>query len=75
MHVSTNNVDDALKVRLDLGQIMKFTYHPLVKSNVDWFNVDIMSKTSALMHANVSWCEISHVEFIKEIASIGCLLK
>ncbi|CAK9193514.1 unnamed protein product [Sphagnum troendelagicum] len=27
------------------------------------------------MDGNVSWCEINHVEFIKEIASIGCLVK
>ncbi len=52
--MSTKDVDDILKVRLDLGQIMKFTYYPLARSNVDWFNVDIMSKTSALMHGNVS---------------------
>jgi len=73
--VSTKNVDDVLKVRLDLGQIMKFTYHLLVKSNVDWFDVDIMLKTNALMHGNVNWCGINHVKFIKEIASISCLLK
>ncbi len=35
LHVSIDNVDEILKVKLDLGQIMKFTYHPLVKSNVE----------------------------------------
>jgi hypothetical protein len=75
MHVSINNVDDVLKVMLDLGQIMKFTYYMPIKSNVDWFDVDIMSKTSTLMHGNSSLCGINHVEFIKEIVSIGCLLK
>ncbi len=75
LHVSTKDADDVLKVRLDLGQIMKFTYHLLVKSNVDWFGADIMLKTGALMHGNVNWCGISHVEFIKEVASIGCLVK
>jgi hypothetical protein len=34
-----------------------------------------MSKTGALMHGNVSWCGINHVEFIKEISGIGCLMK
>jgi hypothetical protein len=75
LHVSIDNVDDVLKVKLDLGQIMKFTYHLLVKSNVNWFDVDIISKMGAFMHGNVSWCGISHVEFIMEIASIGCLVK
>jgi hypothetical protein len=75
LHVLTDNVDDVLKVNLDLGQIMKFTYHSLIKISVDWFSVGIMLKTSALMHGNVSWCGINHVEFIKEIASIGCLMK
>jgi hypothetical protein len=73
--VSTKDVDDILKVKLDLGQIMKFTYYPLVRSNVNWFDADIMSKMGALMHGNVSWCGISHEEFIKEIASIGYLMK
>jgi hypothetical protein len=54
---------------------MKFTYHPLVKSSIDWFNVGITSKIGAFMHGNVSWCGISHVEFIKEVVSIGCLMK
>jgi hypothetical protein len=27
------------------------------------------------MDGNVSWCGISHVEFVKEIAGIGCLVK
>ncbi len=31
MHVLSNNVDDILKVRLTLGQIIKFTYHPPIK--------------------------------------------
>ncbi len=73
--MSIEDVDDILKVKLDLGQIMKFTYYLPVRSNVDWFGANIMSKTGALMHGNVSWCGISHVEFIKEIASIGCLVK
>jgi len=30
--VSIDNFDGVLKVRLDLGQIMKFTYHLLVKN-------------------------------------------
>jgi hypothetical protein len=54
---------------------MKFTYHLLVRSNINWFGADITSKIGALMHGNVSWCGISHVEFIKEIASIRCLVK
>jgi hypothetical protein len=33
--VLIDNVDDILKVRLDLGQIMKFTYHLSIKSSVD----------------------------------------
>jgi hypothetical protein len=28
-----------------------------------------------LMHGNVIWCGISHEEFIKEITSIGYLMK
>jgi hypothetical protein len=35
LHVLTNNVDGKLKVKLGLGQLMKFTYHPVVKSSVD----------------------------------------
>ncbi len=58
----TDNFDDVLKVKLDLGQIMKFTYHPLVNSNVDWFDASIMSKTSALMHGNVNWCGFSQLQ-------------
>jgi len=54
---------------------MKFTYHPPIRSNVDWFSANLMSKTGALMHGNVSWCGISHVGFIKEFSSIGCLVK
>ncbi len=48
--MSIDNVDDVLKVRLDVGQIMKFTYHPPIKSSIGWFDVNITSKTSALMH-------------------------
>jgi hypothetical protein len=33
---------------------MKFTYHLLVRSNIDWFGADIMSKTSALV-ATLLW--------------------
>ncbi len=54
MHVLTDNVDDVLKVRLNLGQIMKFTYHMSINSNIDWFGVGITSKTCAMMHGNVS---------------------
>ncbi len=75
LHVLTDNVDDVLKVRLDLGQIMKFTYDPSIRNNVDQFGANIMSKMGAFMHGNVTWCGISHVEFIKEIASIRCLVK
>jgi hypothetical protein len=75
LHVPTNNVDEILKVRLNLGQIMKFTYHPSVKSSIDWFDANIMLNTSVLMHGNTNWCGISHVEFIKEISGIRCLVK
>lgn len=54
---------------------MKFIYHPFVKSNIDWFGANITSKIGAIVHGNVSWCGISHVEFIKEITSIRCLVK
>jgi hypothetical protein len=54
LHVPTEDVNDILKVKLDLGQIMKFTYYLPIRSNVDWFGADIMSKTGALMHGNVS---------------------
>ncbi len=70
-----NNVDNILKVRSSLGQIMKFTYHPLIKSSIDWFDANITSKIGVLMHGNMNWCGISHVEFIKEIAGISCLVK
>jgi len=73
--VLTDNVDNILKVRPGLGQIMKFTYHLPIKSSVDWFSACIMLKTGALMDGNVSWCGISHMEFFKEIGSIGCLVK
>jgi len=75
MHVPTNNVDDVLKFKLNLGQIMKFTYHPLIKSNIDWFNANRMLNISVFMDGNVSWCGISHVEFTKEISGVGCLMK
>ncbi len=52
MHVPTNNVDDILKVKLSLGQIIKFTYHPPINSNIDWFNANIMLNTSAFMDGN-----------------------
>jgi hypothetical protein len=35
LYVPINNVDNILKVRSCLGQIMKFTYHPLIKSSID----------------------------------------
>ncbi len=50
----TNNVDDILKVRLNLGEIMKFTYHPPIKSNIDWFNANIVLNTCAFMNGNAS---------------------
>jgi hypothetical protein len=52
--VLTKDVDDILKVKLDLDQIMKFTYYLLVRSNVDWFGANIMSKMGAFMHGNAS---------------------
>lgn len=42
--MSIDNFDGVLKVKLDLGQIMMFTYHLLVKSSVDWFSVGVTSK-------------------------------
>jgi hypothetical protein len=75
MHVPNNNVDDIFKVKLSLGQIMKFTYHPPIKSSIDWFNANIMLNTCAFMDGNTNWCETSHVEVIKEISGIGCLVK
>ncbi len=45
LHVLTDNVDNILKVRPGLGQIMKFTYHLPIKSSVDWFSACIMLKT------------------------------
>jgi hypothetical protein len=54
MHVPINNVDDILKIKLSLGQIMKFTYYPLIKTNIDWFNANIMLNTSAFMNGNAS---------------------
>ncbi len=50
----TNNVDGKLKVRLGLSQLMKFTYHPPIKSNIDWLGVSITLKTSAFMHENMN---------------------
>jgi hypothetical protein len=54
MHVPTNNVDDILNVRLSLGQIMKFTYHPPIINNIDWFNANIMLNTCSFMDGNES---------------------
>ncbi len=54
LYALINNVDNILKVRLGLGQIMKFTYHPLIKSTIDWFNANITLKTNVLMHGNMS---------------------
>ncbi len=42
--MSIDNFDGVLKVRLDLGQIMKFTYHLLVKNSVNWFSAGVTSK-------------------------------
>ncbi len=52
--MSIDEVDNVLKVMLDLGQLMKFTYHPSIRINVDWFGAGIMFKTGALMHGNAS---------------------
>ncbi len=54
LHVLIDNVDGVLKVKSSLGHIMKFTYHLLIKNNIDWFGVVIMLKMSALMHGNMS---------------------
>jgi len=34
-----------------------------------------MLNTSVLMHGNMNWGGISHVEFIKEISGMRCLVK
>jgi hypothetical protein len=54
LRVLTNNVDGELKDRSGLGQLMKFTYHPSIKSSVDWFSVSITLKTDAFMHENMN---------------------
>ncbi len=54
LHVSIDNVDGVLKFKSSLGQIMKFTYHLLIKSSIDWFGAVIMLKMGAFMHGNMS---------------------